>query len=100
MHAALGLAQDGANATDISRLLHVPRRTACDWIAGSLPRSARRSNCPTCGGVHPLAELSDTYVYLLGLYLGDGCISGCPRGVYKLRIFLDAKYPRIVESAI
>ena len=38
------------------------------------------------------------YVYLLGLYLGDGCLSGHPRDVYRLRISLDAKYPNIVSE--
>jgi hypothetical protein len=37
-------------------------------------------------------------VYLLGLYLGDGCISAHPRGVYRLRITLDLRYPGIVEE--
>ena len=32
-----------------------------------------------------------------GLYLGDGCISAHARGVYRLRLFLDARYPGIVE---
>jgi hypothetical protein len=40
--------------------------------------------------------LPRAYAYLLGLYLGDGSISTHPRGVYKLRIFLDRKYPEIV----
>jgi hypothetical protein len=30
--------------------------------------------------------------------LGDGWISKCPRGVFKLRIALDVKYPGIVEE--
>lgn len=36
------------------------------------------------------------YSYLLGLYLGDGCISRCRR-VWRLRITLDDKYPGIIE---
>ncbi len=45
-------------------------------------------------------ELGPAYVHLLGLYLGDGCISKHPRGVYRLRIFLDKKYPRIVAECV
>jgi hypothetical protein len=30
------------------------------------------------------------------MYLGDGCISTHPRGVYRLRIILDSIYPMIV----
>lgn len=36
------------------------------------------------------------YSYLLGLYLGDRCISRHPRA-WCLRITLDAKYPGIIE---
>lgn len=39
-----------------------------------------------------------TYAYLLGLYLGDGCISKDPR-TYKLRIVLDVRYPGIIDEA-
>jgi hypothetical protein len=38
------------------------------------------------------------YAYLLGMYLGDGMISAHPRGVYRLRIFLDRAYPLIVRE--
>jgi hypothetical protein len=37
-------------------------------------------------------------VYLLGLYLGDGCISAHRRNVFRLRVFLDLRYPLIVEE--
>ncbi len=36
---------------------------------------------------------------MLGLYLGDGCLSEHARQVYKLRIALDAAYPAIVAEA-
>jgi len=39
-----------------------------------------------------------TYAYLLGLYLGDGCISKDPRKC-KLRIVLDVRYPGIIDEA-
>ena len=38
------------------------------------------------------------YAYLLGLYLGDGCISATHRGVYCIRITLDAAYPGIIKE--
>jgi hypothetical protein len=43
-------------------------------------------------------ELPRAYVYLLGLYLGDGTISKHRRRVYRLRVFLDKKYPAIVSE--
>jgi hypothetical protein len=41
--------------------------------------------------------LGPKYVYLLGLYLGDGMITPAPRRVFRLRIVLDQKYPGIIE---
>jgi len=99
VRAALALTQAGVNATDVSKRLGVPRRTVAAWINGDLPHSARAENCGQCRQMHEFADLSPGYVYLLGLYLGDGCISRHPRDVYKLRIFLDAKYPGIIASA-
>jgi hypothetical protein len=36
------------------------------------------------------------YCYLLGLYLGDGCISRYRR-VWRIRIVLDKKYPAVID---
>jgi hypothetical protein len=78
-----------------------------DWHAGKLPRHSRPTTagaevplvCETCGGFeHPFREFGPEYVHLLGLYLGDGSISSHARGVYRLRVFLDKKYPRIVDD--
>jgi hypothetical protein len=38
---------------------------------------------------------SAAYSYLLGIYLGDGCVSR-DRRVWRLRIVLDQKYPAII----
>jgi hypothetical protein len=38
------------------------------------------------------------YVYLLGLYLGDGHLTGNGRA-YTLRITLDGRYPGIIDAA-
>ena len=50
-----------------------------------------------CGCDHDFAVLpAAPYSYLLGLYLGDACISRIRR-VWRLRIVLDTKYPSIIE---
>jgi hypothetical protein len=55
--------------------------------------------CDRCGKqAHDFDGLPRAYVYLLGMYLGDGCISAAPRDVYKLRITLDVKYPGIIAE--
>ena len=88
----------------VARRLGLSVGTLRDWHAGKVPRHSRHLRpgqavqppCPSCGhDQHRYAELSRTYVYLLGLYLGDGTISKAPRGVYTLRVALDVKYPGI-----
>ena len=37
------------------------------------------------------------YTYLLGLYLGDGCLTACPRDVYRLRISCAERYPGLIR---
>lgn len=52
-----------------------------------------------CVAAHDFSALpASQYAYLLGLYLGDGCISEAKRGVYCIRITLDAKYPEIIAE--
>jgi hypothetical protein len=48
--------------------------------------------------VHDLDALPDSYAYLLGLYLGDGCLSEARRGVLRLRIVLDERYPGVIDE--
>lgn len=98
---AVGLAEQGLNASEIARETGIPRATVRDWLAGKLPTRARDAgdSCPTCGDVaHDFRALPHEYVYLLGMYLGDGCISSHRRHVYRLRIFLDVKYPGVIEE--
>jgi hypothetical protein len=45
-----------------------------------------------------MLALPPEYVYLLGMYLGDGCISTGPRGVHRLRISLDSAYPGVIAE--
>jgi hypothetical protein len=95
----LRLRDSGMGARRISQQVGVPLSTTRDWMAGRLPRSSSE-RCPRCGSVlHDWPNLPPAYVYLLGLYLGDGCISEHPRDVFKIRIVLDAAYPAIVSEA-
>jgi hypothetical protein len=95
---SLALAAEGRSATEVARLVGVPRPTIRDWIHGRVPKRSPPGGCATCGGVHDFACLPPAYVQLLGLYLGDGCLSPHRRDVYKLRITLDARYPQIADE--
>lgn len=100
---ALNLRAEGLGARRIARRLGLPVSTVQGWLAGQLPARSRPEappRCPACGHKqHDFGDLGADYVYLLGLYLGDGCISSCQRGVFRLRIALDTRYPGIIESA-
>lgn len=91
------LAAEGYNALQISRLTGISRSTIRPWIGrGSRTPSPPWISCPRC---NPSAELDDAaYVYLLGLYLGDGCISKQPKDVWRLRIFQTTKYVEHIEE--
>jgi hypothetical protein len=47
----------------------------------------------------PVAIEPEAYCYLLGLYLGDGCISASGRS-HRLRITLDSRYPGIIQECV
>jgi hypothetical protein len=42
--------------------------------------------------------IDSAYSYLLGLYLGDGCLASHRRGVFRLEIALDGVYPRVIAE--
>lgn len=94
--------EEGLDSREIAARLGVSPRTVRDWQEGKLPAHSRPGSASCCGRCgqpeHRYGELPRAYVYLLGLYLGDGTISSGPRGVYRLRIFLDLEYPAIVEE--
>jgi Homeodomain-like domain len=103
----LALVHDGLNDREIARRTGIPRGTVRDWRQGRTPRRGPHGarippdqSCPTCGHPrHDSAALPQRdYAYLLGLYLGDGCISAASRGVFRLRITLDSKYPGIITE--
>jgi hypothetical protein len=95
-------AAGGRNQCEISRETGIPRGTVCNWLNGRIPVGERRAaaRCFRCGTVRdPFRELTErAYAYLLGLYLGDGCLLRHAR-VHRLNITLDAAYPVIVAEA-
>ena len=86
----------GVNDCAIARQIGVPRATVQDWRRRPQIRPRLVSASP-CGVVHDFSALpAAAYCYVIGLYLGDGCISR-DRRVWRLRITLDKKYPAIID---
>lgn len=95
----LGLHAEGWNASHIARETSISRSTVRDWIAGKLPHGARHDLDGCARGAACLRSaptFHTSYAYMLGMYLGDGCISSHHRDVYKLRVSLDSRYPELV----
>jgi hypothetical protein len=96
------LSSSGLNHCQIAHNTGIPRSTVRQWLAGHIPRNARRrvAGCPACGhDTHDPEDLPrPEYPYLLGPYLGDGCISAAHRGVYRLRVFLDMRYSNLISE--
>lgn len=102
---ALHLIKAGINDSEIGRRLGIPRGTVRDWRVGMEVGSGGRTKdwtgrrtvagCFRCddGWVD-----EEAYAYLLGVYLGDGCLAIHPRQVYRLRIFCDLKYTEIIDE--
>ncbi|MGW9449286.1 hypothetical protein [Streptomyces sp. NPDC055632] len=65
----------------------------------TLPRARRTSApCPRCRPLPGPPDDTAAYAYLLGLYLGDGCISDHPRGGHYLRIACADAWPGLIEA--
>jgi hypothetical protein len=105
----LELVAMGRNDCEIARETGIPRGTVRQWRKGQTPDFDRQRTflgpdgqprgraCAVCGG-DPLTLPQAAYTYLLGLYLGDGCLTACPRDVYKLRIACADRYPGLIRE--
>jgi Homeodomain-like domain-containing protein len=93
------LVAEGLNDCEIARLTAIPRRTVHDWrrSARRCGGRRRRAGCAVCLQA-PERLPHEPYAYLLGAYLGDGHIVSCRRGVYRLRVYCDARHPDIARE--
>ncbi|HET7482217.1 MAG TPA: hypothetical protein VFK89_05085 [Actinomycetota bacterium] len=95
----------GLNNCEIERLTGISRTTVRDWrkrAAAGLTNATLQQRlspgeaaCPFCGSGRVDER---AYAYLLGLYLGDGHIARCPKGVYRLSIAQDQKYIGLISE--
>jgi hypothetical protein len=87
----------GMNDCAIARQTGIPRSTVREWRVRRRVR-LRAISESACDVFHHFSAIAAApYCYVLGLYLGDGCISRMGR-VWRLRITLDQKYPGIIEE--
>ncbi len=98
--AVLDLAATGLSDYEIARRTGISRGTIFNWRHGRVPgpRSRAPSRYPRCEDPARFElERGWDYAYLLGQYLGDGCVFQ-NRTSYALRISSDAKYVGIIQE--
>jgi hypothetical protein len=92
----VALIRVGYGDSEIARTTGIPRSTISAWRHGrGVTFHQRLSEAPSWRPPEPAA-----YCYLLGLYLGDGCLYVSPTGFATIVITLDVSYPGIVDEAM
>jgi hypothetical protein len=92
--AARALSEVGWSDYAVARRTGVPRSTVARWRLGGFVRITPVPTTWAWTPAHPW------YAYILGLYLGDGCLYWAGRAVTPtLDIACDARYPAIVAEA-
>ncbi|MFY9773477.1 MAG: transposase, partial [Trebonia sp.] len=97
---ALSWIENGFALRVISRSTGISRATLRDW-RDHPEKDGSRASCPRCADDPTLPEPGADYAYLLGLYLGDGCISlaGDPaKRVWKLRVMCCDSWPGLIQE--
>jgi hypothetical protein len=94
---AAALLAVGLSLNATSKQLGVSRAAIREWRDNPEQAHARTDECPRCTPTVPLDR--SAYAHLLGLYLGDGCLSLMRKGVYSLRIACDQCYPGLIAEA-
>ena len=96
---ALALVAQGRSLNSVSKETGISRAAIRSWQTRiePLPRM-RQTSCSLCGPTADPPEDRAAYSYLLGLYLGDGCISPGMRSGYFLRIACANAWPGLINA--
>ncbi|MER5224117.1 transcriptional regulator [Streptomyces flaveus] len=95
---ALALVDQGRSLNSVSKETGVSRAAIRAWRTRIEPLKRAGKPCPRCQGVPAPPEDPAAYAYLLGLYLGDGCINAHRRGVYFIRIVCVNAWPGLIDA--
>ncbi|WP_190088863.1 transcriptional regulator [Streptomyces melanogenes] len=99
--SALDLVAQGHSLNSVSKQTGISRAAIRAWQVRiePLPRMLiDLAPCPRCRPEPGTPDDTAAYSYLLGLYLGDGCISPHPRGSFYLRIACADAWPGLIEA--
>ena len=96
---AITLIDQGHALRAISKSTGIQRSTLRDWRDHREKLASRLASCPRCEDPRSLPVPQASYAYLLGLYLGDGCISRAGdsrKDVWVLRIMCADAWPGLL----
>lgn len=82
--------------SQIARILNLNRSTVWRWRRRGFPTRVAFDSLAAAGWRPPDAR---SYAFLLGLYLGDGCVVNLPR-TDLLVISLDGLYPDLIDECV
>ncbi|MBB6343900.1 helix-turn-helix domain-containing protein [Nonomuraea muscovyensis] len=102
-HHVLRLLRSGLSVSEASRQSGVSRSTIREWRDRRVPDSPMTGTCPRCADPPHAPSPAPAYAYLLGLYLGDGCLSrvGDPaKDVWSLRIICADAWPGLIRECV
>jgi intein-encoded DNA endonuclease-like protein len=106
----LAFNSDGLNVSQISKQLNIPRTTVRDIVKPTYVKlypdksfrfNHEQNNLLLDRIKNPISNedeiMRKNYSYLLGMFLGDGCLTKDKKNVYRIRVTCDAKYPNIID---
>ncbi len=95
---ALALVTQGRSLNSVSKETGISRFAIRSWRTRLEPLTRTSSSCPRCAPDPRPPDDPAAYAYLLGLYLGDGCVSRQRSGTYTLRIACADAWPGLITS--
>jgi hypothetical protein len=95
---ALALVAQGRSLNSVSRETGISRYALRSWRTRIEPLERVSRPCLRCEGPPRPPEDPAAYAYLLGLYLGDGCINAHRKGVHIMRVVLDNAWPGVIDE--
>jgi hypothetical protein len=101
------LAEEGLTQTEIADVVGMGQTTVSRWLrrghaaTRASPMRVGRPKNDTCPRDCPVRATApqEAYAYLLGQYLGDGCLAYANKGVYRIFLSCCAAYPDILEES-
>ncbi|WP_043256394.1 helix-turn-helix domain-containing protein [Streptomyces sp. Tu6071] len=94
---ALALVDQGRSINSVSKQTGISRSSLRGWRERGEPVRAA-ATCCRCQDLPTAPADPAAYSYLLGLYLGDGCLSRSAKGVHTLRIACADAWPGLQDA--